>query len=192
MLFATQRHAGQGRKGTSVPYIAHLLSVAGLVLEAGGDEELAIAALLHDVVEDCGGKPMLEEVRQRFGDRVARIVDGCTDTYEDPKPEWKQRKLNYLQHLRTADFDTRLVSTADKLHNARAIVADYLEEGEAVWQRFRGGREGTLWYYDAVSKELTRIDRNRLTNQLERTVTELKATVEGHGRDFQPISRGAK
>src|SRR5579862_6640323 len=101
LLFATRKHAGQTRKSTAVPYIAHLLSVAGLVLEAGGDEDLAIAALLHDVVEDCGGAPMLEEVRRRFGDRVAHVVEGCTDddTAIDPKPPWRERKEKHLRHL---------------------------------------------------------------------------------------------
>lgn len=181
LLFATQQHAGQGRKGTPIPYIAHLMSVAALVLEAGGDEDLAIAGLLHDVVEDCGGKPMLEQVRERFGERVAGIVDGCTDTYEHPKPEWKQRKLNYLEHLRTADSDTRLVSTADKLHNARAILADYLAGGESVWERFKGGRDGTLWYYRTVTAELAQAYQNPLTPILERTVRELDAAVSGYG-----------
>src|SRR6516164_11306108 len=113
LLFAHRQHAGQLRKGTPAPYISHLLGVAGLVLEAGGDEDQAIAALLHDVVEDCGGEPMLEEVRGRFGDRVAKIVQGCTDAYAVPKPPWKQRKLDYLELLRSADDDIRLVSAAD-------------------------------------------------------------------------------
>ncbi|HZQ70488.1 MAG TPA: HD domain-containing protein [Terriglobales bacterium] len=179
--FAARNHAGQPRKGTQVPYIAHLMSVAALVLEAGGDEELAIAGLLHDVVEDCGGKPMLERVRQNFGDRVAGIVDGCTDTYEHPKPEWTKRKQDYLEHLRSADADVRLVSTADKLHNARAILADYLNEGETVWERFKGGREGTLWYYRAVTAELARTQVNALTPMLERTVRELDALMANRG-----------
>src|SRR5205814_1417068 len=119
------KHAGQARKNTSVPYVAHLMSVAGLVLEGGGDEDLAIAALLHDVVEDCGGKPMLKEVRRRFGKRVAEVVDGCTDAYTIPKPPWKKRKQDYLKRLRRASGDVRLVSAADKLHNSRTILVDY-------------------------------------------------------------------
>src|SRR5271169_6287980 len=102
LLFATRKHAGQHRKGTTVPYVAHLLGVAGLVLEAGGDEDLAIAALLHDVVEDCGGAPMLKEVRRRFGSRVAKVVDGCTDADTDPKPPWRERKEKYILHLKSA------------------------------------------------------------------------------------------
>jgi (p)ppGpp synthase/HD superfamily hydrolase len=178
LLFATRKHAGQGRKGTAVPYISHLLSVAGLVLEAGGDEDLAIAALLHDVVEDCGGTPMLQEVR-RFGERVAHVVAGCTDTDLFPKPPWRQRKQDYLKHLRTADADVRLVSAADKLHNVRTILTDYRESGESIWERFQGRRDGTLWYYRSLVTEYRRRKGNRLINELERAVTELEAIVRG-------------
>jgi (p)ppGpp synthase/HD superfamily hydrolase len=177
LLFATRKHAGQGRKGTAVPYISHLLSVAGLVLEAGGGEDLAIAALLHDVVEDCGGAPMLKEVRRRFGERVAHVVEGCTDTDLFPKPPWRQRKEDYLKHLRTANADVRLVSAADKLHNVRTILTDYRECGEAVWERFQGKRDGTLWYYRALLTEFRRRKGNRLINELERAVTELEEVV---------------
>lgn len=172
--FAAEKHATQTRKRTSVPYISHLMSVAGLVLEAGGDEDQAIAALLHDVVEDCGGKPILQDVEDRFGQRVARIVDGCTDAYTIPKPPWKQRKLDYLALLRNADDDIRLVSAADKLHNVRTILADHRAEGESVWTRFSGGREGTLWYYRAVLDILLEGRPNRLIGELERAVTELE------------------
>jgi (p)ppGpp synthase/HD superfamily hydrolase len=177
LLFATRKHAGQHRKGTTVPYVAHLLSVAGLVLEAGGNEDLAIAALLHDVVEDCGGAPVLKEVRRRFGKRVAHVVDGCTDTALDPKPPWQQRKENYLKHLRTADADTRLVSAADKLHNVRSIVASYREISDRVWERFRGKRDGTLWYYRALLDEFKRKKSNPLINELERVVIELESAL---------------
>ena len=177
LLFAKRKHDVQTRKATAVPYIAHLLSVAGLVLEAGGDEALAIAALLHDVVEDCGGAPMLEEVRRRFGERVARVVQGCTDTDLDPKPPWRQRKEDYLKHLQTADADIRLVSAADKLHNARSVLADYREVGESVWERFQGKRDGTLWYYRSLVDEFRKRDVNSLVNQLERVVNELEAVA---------------
>jgi len=177
LLFATRKHAGQHRKGTTVPYVAHLLSVAGLVLEAGGDEDLAIAALLHDVVEDCGGAPVLKEVRRRFGKRVAHVVGGCTDTDLDPKPPWRDRKENYLKHLRTADADTRLVSAADKLHNVRSIVAAYREIGDQVWERFHGKRAGTLWYYRALLDEFQRKKSIPLIRELERAVIELEAVV---------------
>lgn len=177
MLFAVRKHAGQTRKGTATPYISHLLSVAGLVLEAGGDEDLAIAALLHDVVEDCGGAPMLREIRRRFGKRVAHVVEGCTDTDLNPKPPWRQRKEDYLKHLQTADADVRLVSAADKLHNARSILADYREIGEPVWERFQGKRNGTLWYYRALLDEFRKGKANPLINQLERVVNELEAAA---------------
>jgi GTP pyrophosphokinase len=175
LVFATRKHAGQERKGTPVPYVSHLLGVAGLVLEAGGDEDLAIAALLHDVAEDCGGVPMLNQVRRRFGKRVAHIVEGCSDAFTTPKPPWRERKEPYIRHLRTADADTRLVSAADKLHNARTIVADYRELGEQIWERFQGKRDGTLWYYRALLDEFKRKKPNRIVNEFERVVLELEA-----------------
>jgi (p)ppGpp synthase/HD superfamily hydrolase len=177
LRLAIRKHSGQTRKGTAVPYVAHLLSVAGLVLEAGGDEDLAIAALLHDIVEDCGGAPMLQEIRRRFGKRVAHVVDGCTDTDVCPKPPWRQRKENYLKHLQTADADIRLVSAADKLHNARSILADYREIGEPVWDRFHGKRDGTFWYYRALLNEFRQGKANPLINQLERVITELEGAA---------------
>ena len=173
-LFAAEKHASQTRKKTDVPYISHLMSVASLVLEAGGGEDEGVAALLHDVVEDCGGHPILEEIRQRFGDRVANIVEGCTDAYTTPKPPWKQRKLEYLEVLRRADEDVRLVSAADKFHNVRSILADYRREGDSVWERFSGRRDGTLWYYRAVLDVLRQGKANRLVDELERVVTELE------------------
>jgi (p)ppGpp synthase/HD superfamily hydrolase len=178
-LFAAEMHAGQGRKASTVPYIAHLMGVASLVLEAGGDEDLAIAALLHDVVEDCGGTPMMKEVRRRFGKRVANIVEGCTDTDIDPKPPWRARKENYLRNLRNADQDTRLVSAADKLHNVRSTLTDYWEAGESIWARFNGGRDGTLWYYRALLDELLQRKPNRITRELELAVNELELATKG-------------
>jgi len=174
-LYAAEKHATQTRKRTDVPYISHLMAVAALVLEAGGGEDEAVAALLHDVVEDCGGMPVLEEVRRRFGNRVADIVQGCTDAYTIPKPEWKKRKLDYLDTLRRAGDDVRLVSAADKLHNIRTILADYRREGDAVWDRFSGRRDGTLWYYRAVLDVLREGTPNRLIDELQRVVTELEA-----------------
>jgi (p)ppGpp synthase/HD superfamily hydrolase len=173
-LYAAEKHATQKRKKTDVPYISHLMSVAALVLEAGGGEDEAVAALLHDVVEDCGGHPVLEEIRSRFGDRVAHVVDGCTDAYATPKPPWKARKLEYLDHLRQADDDVRLVSAADKLHNVRTILADFRNHGDSVWERFSGRREGTLWYYRAVLDVLSEGKPNRLVEDLHRVVSELE------------------
>jgi GTP pyrophosphokinase len=160
-----------------VPYVAHVLSVAALVLEAGGDEDQAIAALLHDVVEDCGGAPVLEEIRHEFGERVARIVDGCTDTDEEPKPPWRERKERYLRHLQQGGEDVRLVSLADKLHNVRSIVLDYRALGEKVWERFTGGREGTLWYYRALLNIYRKGPGSPWLDELERNVVELERMV---------------
>lgn len=174
-LFAAEKHKGQPRKASTIPYIAHLMGVASLVLEAGGDEDLAIAALLHDVVEDCGGAPMLKEVRRRFGPRVAKMVDGCTDTDVYPKPPWRQRKEKYIARLRYEDKETRLVSAADKLNNVRSILSDYRSVGESVWSRFHGGREGTLWYYRTLRDEFLRDQPNRITRDLGRAVNELES-----------------
>ncbi len=189
-LFAAEKHKAQARKASSIPYIAHLMGVASLVLEAGGDEDLAIAALLHDVVEDCGGTPMLKEVRRRFGMRVAHVVDGCTDAYTDPKPPWRERKEAYIRHLKTADADTRLVSAADKLNNVRSILSDYRAIGESVWSRFTGGREGTLWYYRTLRDVFLEHPRNRITRDFDLAVSELDSlaaakTVPG-GKSSQP------
>jgi (p)ppGpp synthase/HD superfamily hydrolase len=175
--FAAEKHAGQTRKASTTPYLAHLMGVASLVLEFGGDEDLAIAALLHDVVEDCGGAPMLTEVRRRFGSRVAKIVEGCTDSDTDPKPPWRERKETYIRHLKHADAETRLVSAADKLNNVRSILSDYREVGESIWDRFNGGREGTLWYYRALLEEFVRRKPSRLIRELELAIRELEATA---------------
>ena len=176
--FAAEKHAGQTRKASSIPYIAHLMGVASLVLEFGGDEDMAIAALLHDVVEDCGGAPMLKEVKRRFGSRVAKIVDGCTDSDTVPKPPWRGRKESYIRHLKSADAETRLVSAADKLNNTRSILSDYRDVGESIWDRFNGGREGTLWYYRALVQEFKRGKANRLIRELELAVQELEERAE--------------
>jgi GTP pyrophosphokinase len=189
LLFASRKHHGQARKGTQTPYISHLLGVASLVLEAGGDEDLAIAGLLHDVVEDCGGAPMLKEVRRRFGKRVAHVVEGCTDSYTYPKPSWRERKESYLKHLRTADEDVRLVSAADKLHNVRTILCDYREDGEPTWERFQGKRQGTLWYYRALVRQFRRGRRTRLVKELERVVRELALEAARSQGAVRPRSR---
>jgi (p)ppGpp synthase/HD superfamily hydrolase len=177
-VFAAEKHKGQTRKASTIPYIAHLMGVTSLALEFGGDEDLAIAALLHDVVEDCGGAPVLKEVKHRFGARVAKIVDGCTDSDCDPKPPWRERKETYIRHLKNADADTRLVSAADKLNNVRSILSDYREVGESIWARFNGGREGTLWYYRALVDEFKKNKPNRLIRELELAVLELEALAQ--------------
>ncbi len=160
-----------------MPYLSHLMAVASLVLEAGGDEDMAIAALLHDVVEDCGGLPRLREIRKQFGSRVAKIVEGCTDSFGEPKREWIERKKDYLREVKQADTETRLVSASDKLHNVRTILADYRLDGEKIWTRFSGKKEGTLWFYRALSDEYRRRNPNRITRELEIAVAELERMV---------------
>jgi (p)ppGpp synthase/HD superfamily hydrolase len=180
LSYATRLHARQVRKSGTVPYIAHLLGVTALVLEDGGDEDEAIAALLHDAVEDQGGRPVLEEIRSIFGERVARIVDGCTDAYSTPKPPWEQRKNNYLEHLADAPPDIRRVSLADKLHNARALLATYRQEGEHTWGYFRGGKDGTLWYYRSLSDVFSREPQSFMAQELQRVLDQLEALIDDH------------
>jgi (p)ppGpp synthase/HD superfamily hydrolase len=174
VAYAIAAHAGQVRKTTSIPYYSHLLAVTALVLEHGGDEDTAVAAMLHDVVEDAGGRPRLADVRARFGDVVARIVEGCTDTDSVPKPPWRPRKEAYLAHLADEPAAVQLVSAADKLHNARSLLADHYEIGAALWTRFSGGREGTLWYYRTLVGSYTKAPPP-LVRELDRVVTALEA-----------------
>jgi (p)ppGpp synthase/HD superfamily hydrolase len=165
------------------------MAVASLVLEAGGDEDMAIAALLHDVVEDCGGMPRLREVRKQFGSRVAKMVEGCTDSFDEPKPEWVERKNGYLREVKHADVNTRLVSASDKLHNVRTILADYRQHGEGIWKRFTGKKEGTLWYYRALSDEYQRRSPNRITRELEIAVAELERAVGRQARSSKEFTK---
>jgi (p)ppGpp synthase/HD superfamily hydrolase len=175
--FATQLHATQKRKGSGVPYISHLLAVAAIVLEHGGTEDEAIAALLHDAVEDQGGQATLALIRDRYGDTVAAIVAGCTDTDEVHKPSWRPRKERYLAHFADAPPSVLLVVAADKLHNARSVLADYRELGDALWPRFTGNRDGTLWYYRAVADALrARVQSG--SDNLKKLVADLNRTVD--------------
>jgi (p)ppGpp synthase/HD superfamily hydrolase len=183
--YALELHGDQQRKGSDTPYVAHLLAVASLVLEDGGDEEQAIAALLHDAPEDQGGRETLEAIRQRCGDRVADIVHGCTDTYETPKPPWRQRKEDYLEHLKIAPVEVRRVSLADKLHNARSILTDLLRSGEDVWERFNGGKDGTLWYY----RSLLVVFRSRSDSPLVTELGWVLQRIESLIQDT-PLDRG--
>ncbi len=173
LVYAAHLHAGQQRKATEIPYVAHLLSVTALVLEDGGDEDQAIAALLHDAVEDQGGLPTLDEIRCRFGDRVADFVDACTDTYETPKPPWRGRKETYIARLRLASPEVRRISLADKLHNARTILAALSQGKHDIWARFNGGEEGTLWYYHTLVEVYRHTGDDWMTNELARTVEEM-------------------
>lgn len=174
LVLATCLHADQTRKGTAIPYISHLLAVTAIVLEHGGNEDEAIAALLHDAIEDQGGATTREEIRRQFGDRVVEIVDGCTDTDVMPKPAWRARKEAYLAHISEATAPVRLVSAADKLHNARAILEDYRIVGEALWKRFNGGKEGTLWYYRSAIDALRKSGTTPLIEELDRVVSEME------------------
>ena len=188
LVMATQLHAGQMRKGTEeqkrngteIPYVSHLLGVSSLVLEHGGSEDQAIAALLHDAVEDQGGKKTLKRIKKHFGPEVADIVDHCTDAYEDPKPEWRQRKETYVDEVPNMPATAALVSCADKLHNARAILSDLREVGDELWGRFTGKKKGTLWYYPALVnafddvEDFDEVFPNRLKDELRRTVEEIE------------------
>jgi (p)ppGpp synthase/HD superfamily hydrolase len=172
--YAARLHAQQVRKGTTVPYLSHLMSVAALVLEDGGDEDEAIAGLLHDAVEDQGGKPTLVEIERLFGARVARIVLGCTDSDVVPKPPWRERKERYVAHLAHAEPDVRRVSSADKLHNARSILTDYRVVGDALWSRFTAGKDETLWYYRSLVSAFRAAGGGRLVDELDLVVSELE------------------
>lgn len=149
MACALAHHSDQLRKGTTIPYASHLLAVTAIVLEMGGDEDEAIAALLHDGVEDGGGPAMAARIRDRFGDRVAAIVEANTDTDEIPKPPWKKRKTDYIASLPSKEIAALRVSLADKLHNAQSILRDFRVEGEQLWDRFQTGSDGAgiRWYY---------------------------------------------
>jgi (p)ppGpp synthase/HD superfamily hydrolase len=171
---AAELHARQVRKGTDVPYLSHLMSVAALVLEDGGDEDEAIAGLLHDAVEDQGGPPTLEEIRRRFGEKVARIVSACTDSDTVPKPPWRERKERYVAHIRQAPADVRRVSSADKLHNARSILADYRVVEDAVWDRFTASKAETLWYYRSLTSAFRAAGGGRLAEELDLVVSEIE------------------
>jgi len=155
--YASEQHAKQVRKSTAIPYISHPLGVSSLILEAGGDEELAIAGLLHDVPEDCGGEPRLAEIKAKFGSRVEAIVRGCSDAIPfegEIKQDWKYRKEKHLRELYTSHHDVLLVTAADKTHNARAIATDLDNIGAAVWERFNANSDEIIWYYDAVCELL--------------------------------------
>jgi GTP pyrophosphokinase len=175
LRYAARLHGRQFRKGTGRPYIGHLLSVASIVIEYGGDEEMAIAALLHDAVEDQGGMARLREIRKKFGKRVAHIVDGCTDSYTEPKLPWLERKRAYVARVGGESEDVQLVSAADKLSNTREVLHDLRVDGESAFQRFKGSKEGTLWYYRALVKAFRKAGSNALIEELDRVVTALES-----------------
>jgi GTP pyrophosphokinase len=178
LVWAAEQHADQVKKGGDVPYVSHLLGVTALVLEFGGDEDQAIGALLHDALEDVGAH-LREPIRRRFGERVLAIVEGCSDTDRRPKPPWCGRKRTYIEHLATASEDVLLVSMADKLHNARSLLADHRQVGAALWARFSGGRKGTLWYYRELVEAFAARGGSPLLDELRLAVDELLARAAG-------------
>lgn len=177
LVYATQLHATQIRKGSGIPYIAHLLGVASIALEYGANESEVIAALLHDAIEDQGGAKIRDEIQQRFGETVAQIVEGCTDTDITPKPPWRARKEAYIAHIPKASTSVRLVSAADKLYNAQSILKDYRQMGDEIWQRFTGKKEGTLWYYRSLVNAFRQVDATPLIEELDRVVSQLEQLV---------------
>ena len=170
LSYAETLHRSQFRKGTSIPYISHLMTVSALVLEHGGDEDQAIAGLLHDAVEDQGGETTLANIKTRFGGSVAAIVVDCTDSWEEPKPEWRPRKEAYIEGLFKKPQASLLVSLADKTHNAEAILNDYHEIGDDIWARFTGGKDGTHWYYQALRDRFAELIPGRLQQRLATAV----------------------
>jgi GTP pyrophosphokinase len=171
-------HRDQYRKGSQKPYLSHLLAVSALVMENGGTEIEAISALLHDAVEDQGGLETLAEIRRLFGEEVASIVEACSDSMITPKPPWCNRKEAYLKKLEGASPSVILVSQADKLHNLRSILQDYRERGEELWDKFRGGKDGSLWYYHQLIKVYQKHGSNPILTELEKTMHELDFLVE--------------
>lgn len=176
LTLAHELHRKQLRKGTRVPYLVHLMSVASLIAENGGSETQVIAGLLHDAVEDQGGEPTAQRIKKEFGPGVYRLVMACTDSVSaDPEAKlpWGERKRAYLEHLEHAAAEMRLVSAADKLHNARTINADLRALGAVVFERFKGGRDGTLWYYKSLTKVLRKGWDHPIVELLEREVREM-------------------
>jgi (p)ppGpp synthase/HD superfamily hydrolase len=189
LALASRLHRKQRRKGSETPYVAHLLAVTAIALEHGATESEAIAALLHDAVEDQGGQKRLRKIQDQFGKRVARIVAGCSDTTEKPKPPWPERKAAFVERLREAPYSVRLVVAADKLHNVRDVSAGYQAHGVEFWSQFNGGREGTLWYYRAVVDALwsaAQAEEDRLillVAELDQAVGALEDLADGQGEN---------
>ena len=172
--WAVHLHARQARKGSTIPYVTHLMIVAATVLEYGGSETQAIAALLHDAAEDQGGQPTLDMIRTRFGNAVADIVETCTDTFEIPKPDWKPRKQAYLDRLRHHAGDAKLVATADKLHNFSTTRDDLRREGDAAWRKFNAPKEGQLWYFRGCVDALAAPGRTSIVEKLAAVVEDIE------------------
>ena len=194
-LYASHVHGGQVRKGTDVPYIAHLIAVAGTVLEYGGSEDQAIAALLHDAAEDQGGKERLDDIRNRFGEYVASLVKNCSDSLlvsGGQKEDWKTRKHRYLEQLAGHDEDTLLISLSDKVHNARSVVRDLRNPaiGEKVWTRFKPSREDSLWNFDELAEVFdSEFSENNARRQLALEFKDLVDMLHGTQERQSPTVR---
>src|SRR5215213_6754497 len=192
LKYASRLHADQPRKGSHAPYISHLLAVAAIVLEHGGTEKEAIAALLHDAVEDQGGQKTLSKIRRRYGKRVARIVAACSDTDELPKPPWRERKEAFVERLRTEPYSVRLVVAADKLHNVRDVLRNFRIHGDDLWLQFKGGRDGMIWYYRAVVGALSEAatpeeqQLNALIEDLSDTLSLLEEALADRSMQIRP------
>jgi len=191
LQFANEIHSTQTRKGLGAPYISHLMAVCGLVLEYGGNETQAIAALLHDAAEDCGGRPMLETVRVMFGDDVAKIVDACTDTFEDPKPDWLPRKEAYLSAMAAKPSSSKLVTCADKLHNISHTLRDIKIEGAEAWKvRMEGTSNSSsakqCWYYLGCLESLSTGWANPILDEFARAVI-LLCELVGTKKDLSRV-----
>jgi (p)ppGpp synthase/HD superfamily hydrolase len=168
--YAHEAHAAQTRKGTNAPYISHLMGVSSIVLDDGGSEDEAIAALLHDAAEDQGGRERLEDIRSRFGEAVARIVADCTDSWDTPKLPWAERKRAYVQHARKLPAPSLRVSAADKVHNTYAILRDLRNSGESVWSRFSATPDDVMAYYGELVRAYRESGGGRLVDELDRIV----------------------
>ena len=189
LVIASDLHRRQFRKGTAVPYVTHLLSVTALVLGHGGDEDQVIAALLHDAVEDQGGAPILTMIRRGFGDRVAAIVEDCTDGHESPKPSWRVQKELHVARLGRIRADALPVSIADKLDNTRHILAAFRIHHDATWNRFTAGRDDVLWYQRALVEAYARVTGGSLLEALRETVMQLELAVEAEDRGSPQSAR---
>ena len=190
LIYASRLHGGKLRKKTRIPDIGHVLGVTAIALEYGASETEAIAALLHDAAEDAGGRKRLNDIRRKFGAAVAGIVDGCTDSYEEPKPAWLERKKEYVRHAQNASVSTKLVSAADKLQNVRSLLRNYRDEGERLWRRYNCGKEGALWYYRALVNAFTGKRIQPLVRDLDLAVSELEALSNGGRKIIKPPDQG--
>ena len=184
LVWSAELHEEQRRKGGNIPYVAHLIGVASIVLEHGGDEDQAIGALLHDALEDQAHRMTPREIRARFGDKVEAIVEACTDGEPDEQRDrdparWRVRKQKYIDDIATKPVEALLVSMADKLYNARAILEDFRALGGALWPRFTAGKDGTLWYYRSLLTAFRPRAENRLWHELDRTVSDIERLTRG-------------